>query len=216
VQICVLSYYPPALVAESAVQQELIALGHYAATLAHHGHQVVWLCAQDMLRWCDRALVAETAASLPPTCRYVVPCHPYRLAGVQGLAVADAVWQQPDLHTRLFTLLCLLHRVYHWEVVHVWGASAAMYLGVYTARFLGLPAVASYGAASLWHDTQPSFMTIWTRQYASVGLVATEAVRCCLASLPGGAPLQVLDTTLPEAGALATRLYASLQADSRR
>jgi hypothetical protein len=146
----------------------------------------------------------------------VVPYQAYRLAGVHVCAVDVAVWQHPDLHTRLFTLLCLLHRAYSWDLVHAWGDGAAVYLGVYAGRFLGLPAVVSYSPAALAAAFQQSFIGTWVARNAAQVIVATAAERAALLAcgVIVSDHVQVIDVIRPTAAPAMTALYTSLQANT--
>jgi hypothetical protein len=213
-RLCLVSHYENVTVVGSAAQRHVQTLCQYTVALAQQGHEVFWLLSQDLAQHCAVPLVATPLESLPPTCRYVVPCQLYRLAGVQACGVDVTVWQHPDLHTRLFTLLCLLHRACSWDLVHAWGDGAAVYLGVYTARFLGLPAVVSYSPAALDPALQQSFIGTWVAQNATRVIVAQAAEHAALLALGAISSdhVQVIDVTLPTAAQAMTALYTSLQA----
>lgn len=215
-RLCLISYHADVTGMDSAAQGHVQTLCQYVMALEQRGHEVFWLSSQDLAQHGAAPLVATLLESLPPTCRYVVPCQTYRLAGVHVCVVDVAVWQHPDLHTRLFTLLCLLHRAYSWDLMHAWGDGAAVYLGAYTGRFLGLPAVVSYSPAALAAAFQQSFIGTWVARNATRVIVANAAERAAL--LARGASVsdqvQVVDVILPTAAQAMTALYTSLQADT--
>jgi hypothetical protein len=215
-RLCLISHYADVTGMGPAAQGHLQTLCQYTVALEQQGHEVFWLSSQDLVHHSVVPLVTTPLESLPLTCRYVVPCQAYCLAGVHVCAVDVAVWQHPDLHTRLFTLLCLLHRAYSWELVHAWGDGAAVYLGVYTGRFLGLPAVVSHSPAALAAAFQQSFIGTWVARHATRVIVATAAERAALLARGAIASdhVQVVDVTLPTAAQTMTALYTSLQANA--
>jgi hypothetical protein len=189
-------------------------LHQYAAALAQQGHQVYWLTSPETWRagGGDMTLGREVKGDVPPTCRYVVPCQAYRCGEIRVFCVDEAVWQQPALHTRLFTFCCLLQEALAYEVLHAWGALPVAYLAVYTARFLGLPAVVSYDQQTLRADPQQSFLWDWVTRQGSGAVVASVADRERLLAVSTLAPAQVrvIDPTMPGAGDTLTALYESL------
>ena len=62
------------------------------------------------------------------------------------MCVNQEFWQHPDLHTRLFTYLCLLQRALPCAVFHTWGPWPIAYVTIYTSRFLAVLAVLSYSS----------------------------------------------------------------------
>ena len=83
---------------------------HCAVALVEQGHQVYWLASTegtaDVTQWGPRSSLATDI--LPSTCQYVVPVQAYHYEGIRLVCVNQEFWQHPDLHTRLFTYLCLL------------------------------------------------------------------------------------------------------------
>ena len=214
-RISLISYHPPCPGTEADGWLNPTSLGQYAMSLAQQGHQVQWVSSTDTVDVyaADLPLVTEQADSTPETCRYVVPCRLYRLQAVRLFCIDRAVWQERPLQTRLFTFLCLLQRALPCEVVHAWGAFPAAYLAVYTARFMGLPAVVSYDAQSFRHGPQRSFEWQWIARHVSRGLVASDADRERLITTSDIAPtrVQVVPPGIVEASAALVALYKSLQ-----
>ena len=85
---------------------------HCAVALVEQGHQVYWLASTEALRTLHNGAAQLTVATdiLPSTCQYVVPVQAYHYEGIRLVCVNQEFWQHPDLHTRLFTYLCLLQR----------------------------------------------------------------------------------------------------------
>jgi hypothetical protein len=188
-------------------------LCRYVATLQQYGLPVDWLSSTDTAAALaqDPRLLTADAQDVPATCRYVVPYQAYRFAGVPLLCVYSPCWQRPDLHTRLFTLLCLLQRERPCTVLHAWGTLGAIYMAVYTASYLGVPAVVSYGPACQPAGAPPPFLWQWVAQHTAAVIVATAADRESLVATTALPParVHVIDPTRPpEAGALAA-LYGS-------
>ena len=152
-------------------------LAQAVSALAQDGHEMTWLTSSDILHLPLPALHPEQIEELPVTCRDVVPCQIYRLAGALVIGVEALVWQRPDLHTRLFTLLCLLHRELGWQVMHAWGELAALFLGVYTACFVGVPAVVSYGSHRRSEEEADSWQWHWVQQHLAAALVSSGRER---------------------------------------
>lgn len=217
-RIGLISYHPPSPGAEGRGGFNPMLLGRYAVALAQQGHQVQWVSSTDTIDAYANAVppVAEQADSLPETCRYVVPCWPYRLQEVRLYCIEPAVWRERPLHTRLFTFLCLLQRALPCQVLHAWGAFPAAYLAVYTARCLGVPAVVSYDAEYLCHGPQQAFEWQWVARYVSRALVASGADQERLTATSDIAPVrvQMIQANLSVALATLTALYASLQLPS--
>jgi hypothetical protein len=191
--IALISYHPSMPAATAYDDRELLLLRQYAAALVERGHSVWWVSATDTADALasDACLVSMGANGLPATCRYVVPCQAYVLAGVRLFCVDRILWQEPALHTRLFTFLCLLQRQLPCTVWHAWGSSPAAYLAVYTARFLGLPAIVSYGQAYLQEGPQQPFPWQWVAQHTSMALVFSHTEREQLLTTSGMTPAQV-------------------------
>src|SRR5262249_3261192 len=108
VRLCLLSDYSVIPSTAAEMDYNLSTVHHCATALARQGHMVFCLLAAESLHafWAEAAL-APAADALPPTCRYIVPVQPYQCAGVRLLCVDQQVWQHLDLHTRLFTFVCL-------------------------------------------------------------------------------------------------------------
>lgn len=158
-------------------QSDFGILRQQVMALAEQGLPAFWLTSTataEALRD-DPALVPEGVDSLPATCRYVVPCQPYRFAGMPLLCVDRTLWQQRALHTRLFTFLCLLQRELPSAVWHVWGDVSVTFLTVYTACFLGVPIVASYHAACIDQGSLLSFEWQWIAHHVSMAMVTNAA-----------------------------------------
>jgi hypothetical protein len=181
--------------------------------LVQHGHQVYWLLPTDSLPALDAAALAPAVAeAVPATCRYIVPVQPYQCAGVQIIGVDHHVWQHADLHTRLFTFLSLFQRAVACDVWHTWVALAVAYVVVYTARFLAVPAVVSYGWQLESAGSRQPFVWHWVAQQVSAAVVPSLAARqrllTCSALTP--ARLHVLDPARSAVGDTLTALYARL------
>lgn len=160
-----------------ASQRDFGMLRQHLLALVEQGVQAFWLTSThtaEALRH-DPALVPEAVHSLPATCRYVIPCQPYRFAGVSLFCVESTVWQQRPLHTRLFTFLCLLQQELPGAVWHVWGNISVAFLTVYTARFLGVPVVVSYDSTCMHEASFLSFAGQWVTQQASMAMVTSAA-----------------------------------------
>jgi hypothetical protein len=213
-RIGLISYHPsvsPATAGE--IDSDFLSLCQYVATLPQYGYPVNWLASTDTAAALaqDPRLVTAEAQDVPATCRYVVPYQAYRFAGVPLLCVDSICWQRSDRHTRLFTLLCLLQRERPCTVLHAWGPLDAIYMVVYTASYLGLPAVVSYGPACQQAGAQQPFLWQWVAQHTAAAVVATEADRESLVAttdLPSARVHVIGPTQSPEAGVLAA-LYGS-------
>jgi hypothetical protein len=215
VRIGLLSYHLSSSGAEAQGGLNPTHLGQYAVALAQQGHQVQWVSSTDTVDAYAHTvpLVADQADSLPATCRYVVPCWPYRLQTVRLYGIEPVVWHERPLHTRLFTFLCLLQRALPCQVWHAWGAFPAAYLTVYTARCLGIPAVVSYDAQQLHAGPQQAFEWQWVAQHVARALVASSAEQARLTATSAIDPtrIQVVQTHVSAAVAALTVLYTSLQ-----
>jgi Glycosyltransferase Family 4 len=185
--IALISYHSAAYAATAHGDHELRLLRQFAAALVQQGHAVWWVSATDtadaLAR--DASLEATGEAGLPATCRYVVPCQTYTLAGVRLFCADRTLWQEPALHTRLFTFLRLLQRELPCQVWHAWGSPPAPYLAVYTARFLHLPTVVSYGQAYLQEGPQQPFLWQWVAQHTTRAVVFSPADRTPLRATSG-------------------------------
>ena len=110
-----------------------------AVALVEQGHQVYWLASTEALRTLHNEAAQLTVATdiLPSTCQYVVPVQTYHYEGIRLVCVNQEFWQHPDLHTRLFTYLCLLQRALPCAVFHTWGPWPIAYLTIYTCALSG-------------------------------------------------------------------------------
>jgi len=189
------------------------AVQRCARALAQQGHEVYWLLSTASLPalQAEATLLSTATDTLPATCRYIVPVQPYRWAGVRLLCVYQEVWQHTDLHTRLFTFLCLLQRAVSCAVFHAWGTLAVAYLAVYTARFLAVPVVVSYDW-QLRSGKPPPFLWDWVARQVSATVVPSRAEYEWLLthSLLAPTQLQVIDLMQAEVGQTLTALYARL------
>jgi hypothetical protein len=210
------SYHASTTMRVPEMRNDVRTLGHYAVSLQQHGCQVQWLTSTSTTTVLaeDMPLVPTNQEDLPQTCRYVVPCQPYRLAGVQLLGVEPIVWERSDLHTRLYTLLCLLHRQQPYDVLHAWGETSAAYLCVYTACFLGIPSVVSYSARDVTDSAFGDFRWQWVAQHVSMALVEHQAGRDHLhaSSALFGERIHVISTASPTIAPTVMALYRRLPA----
>ena len=202
----------PQTTAEKAY--DLSALRRWAVALVQQGHQVYWLLSTRSLQalHAEVALAPVAVDTLPVTCRYVVPVQPYQLAGIHIFCVDQHVWQHADLHTRLFTFLCLFQRALACDVLHAWGALAVAYLAVYTARFLAVPAMVSYDWQIRSAKSQQPFLWDWVARQVAAAVVPSVAERERLLTLSPlmSAQVHVIEPTQPEVGRTLTALYARL------
>jgi hypothetical protein len=210
-RIGLISYHPVLSLHTPEVHSDFQGVCQSAVALHQHGFPVHWVSSTDTAEVLatDWRLVAADEQDMPATCRFVVPYHPYRFAGVPLLCVGQAVWQQPDLHTRIFTLLSLLQRHSPYTVFHAWGTLPAIYTTVYTACFLGVPAVVSYGPLCLAAHAQHPFLWQWVAQHAAVALVSsdTDRERLLAASDLSPARVHVVDPVLPTMAHTVASLY---------
>jgi hypothetical protein len=160
-----------------ASQRDFGMLCQHVLALVERNIQGFWLTSTPTVEALrdDLTLVPEAVHSLPATCRYVIPCQPYRFAGMPLFCVDSAVWQQRPLHTRLFTFLCLLQQELPATVWHVWGSLAVVFLTVYTAHFLGVPVVVSYHTAGMREAPGLSFEWQWVARHVSMAMVTNAA-----------------------------------------
>jgi hypothetical protein len=183
-----------------------------AVALAQQGHQIYWLLPSDALQMLANGAVGlQTAPDLlPATCRSVIPVQTYHFEGIDLVCVNQECWQRPDLHTRLFTCLCLLQRDVPCAVFHAWGPLPIAYLTVYTARFLNVPAVVS----SLSAEPEQPFVWDWVARQAAAVIVPSmaERERLLTRGLLSATQVHVLDPRQPHLGQALTALYARLGA----
>jgi hypothetical protein len=74
-------------------------------------------------------------------------------------------------------------------------------MAVYTACFLEVPAVVSYGRTALHNDLSQDFMRQWTARHAAISLVPSTADRELLLAL-GGVTAAQIQVVHPELSAL--------------
>jgi hypothetical protein len=174
-RIGLVSHHPRDTATATEVDDDFVRLRWCAAALVRQGLQVDWLTSTDTVDALADHVHLRPAGddALPPTCRYVLPCQPYDFKGVRLFCVDRTLWQERSLHTRLFTFLCLLQRELPYTALHTWGPISVAYLGVYTARFLGLPAVVSYGRQTLQDGPQETYLWQWVARHATRALVAS-------------------------------------------
>ena len=189
---------------------------HYAVALVEQGHQVYWLASAEALRTLHNEAAQLTVAPdiLPATCQYVVPVQTYHYEGIRLVCVDQEFWQHPDLHTRLFTYVCLFQRALPCAVLHTWGPWRIAYLAIYTARFLAVPAVLSYSSQLVSARLEQPFLWDWVLRQVAAVIVSSPAEQERLLAL---APLDlrqvhVLAPRQPHLGPILTALYARLRA----
>jgi Glycosyltransferase Family 4 len=185
-----------------------------AVALVEQGHQVYWLASAEALRTLhhEAAQLTVTTDILPSTCQYVVPVQAYHYEGIRLVCVNQEFWQYTDLHTRLFTYLCLLQRALPCAVFHTWGPWRIAYLTTYTARFLAVPAVLTYSSQLISAKLEEPFLWGWVARQVAAAIVSSPAEQERLLTL---APLtsrqvHVIDPTQPHLGQTLTALYARL------
>jgi hypothetical protein len=184
------------------------------AALVEQGHQVYWLTSSETLRTLHHEAAQLTAATdiLPTTCQHVVPVQTYHYEGIRLVCVNQEFWQRPDLHTRLFTYLCLFQRALPCAVFHTWGPWPIAYLTVYTARFLAVPAVLSYSSQHVSGRLEQPFLWDWVARQVAAVVVPSTAERERLLTLAPLTParVHVIDLTQPHLGHTLTALYTCL------
>jgi hypothetical protein len=187
-----------------------------AVALVEHGHQVYWLASTEVLRALHNEAVQLPVATdiLPATCQYVVPVQTYHYEGIRLVCVNQAFWQHPDLHTRLFTYVCLFQRALPCAVLHTWGPWPIAYLTIYTARFLAVPAVLSYSSQPVSAKLEQPFLWDWVARQVAAAIVSSPAEQERLLTLAPLPPRQVhvVDPTQPHLGQTLTALYTRLSA----
>ena len=213
-RLCFISDYPVISQTPAEIDYDLSAVQRCAMALVQQGHEVYWLLSTESLPafQAAAALIPAAADTLPPTCRYVVPVEPYQCAGVRLLCIHQEVWQHADLHTRLFTFVCLLQRALPCAIFHAWGTLSVAYLTLYTSRFLSVPVVVSYDW-QLRSGTPPQpFLWDWVARQVSAAVVPSRAEYELLLRGSPLAPTQmyVIDPRQGEVGRTLTALYARL------
>jgi hypothetical protein len=187
-----------------------------AVALIEQGHQVYWLASVEARRTLPNAAAQLKVATdlLPATCQYVIPVQTCHYAGIRLMCVNQEFWQRPDLHTRLFTYLCLLQRALPCTVLHASGPLPIAYLAVYTARFLAVPAVLSYSSQLISTEPEQPFLWDWVARQVAAAVVTSPAEQerlRTLAPLTSG-QVHVIDPTQPHLGQMLTALYERLGA----
>ena len=177
--ICVVSYHANSAAVDKPTRGTVVVVCEAAQRLAALGHRVDWITSPDTIATYahDAAFVPASQDDLPPTCRYVLPCQPYRLADVTLFAVAPEVWRNTELQTRLFSFLCLLQRELEWDVMHAMGDLTAVFVSVYTAQFLGIPVVVSYDDNLIATGQRQPFVWRWINRHVALASVHCEADR---------------------------------------
>ena len=214
VRLCLISDYPVIPQTTADLDYDLNVVCRCAMALAQQGHHVYWLLSTASLPTfqAEAALAPAVADTLPPTCRHIIPIQPYQYAGVRLLCVHQEVWQHADQHTRLFTFLCLLQRALSYDIFHAWGTLSVAYLAVYTARFLAVPAVVSYGWQLRSSQPQQPFLWDWVARQVSAAVVSSrleyERLLTCSPLLP--TQLHMIDPMQAEVGQALTALYVRL------
>lgn len=196
------SDYSTHILADAATRHKVLRVGHHAQALVRQGVQVQWIASTDTAAaLANEAHLAATGdEGLPATCRHVLPCQAYDFEGVQLLCLTPSLWQDPELHTRLFTFLCLSQQAQPCRLWHAWGSLAAAYVTVYTARFLDIPAVVSDVVSALDAGPQQAFVWQWVAQHASRVVVGSAAERQLWRSTGAvsAAQIEVIDPASPE------------------
>jgi len=209
VRLCVISDYP--VIPQTPDAEDVQAVCRCAVALVQQGHQVYWLLSTGhMQALSNQASLGPVAADiLPPTCQYVLPVQAYHWERLRLLSINQELWQHSDLHTRLFTFLCLLQRALSCAVFHVWGTLPIAYLAVYTAHFLDRPSVVSYGSQMLSAQTEQPFLWNWVARHVSAAAVPSrvEQERLLTRSSLTAMQVHVIDPTLSELGQTLTALY---------
>jgi hypothetical protein len=187
-----------------------------AVALVEQEHQVYWLASTEALRTLHHEIVQLTVATdiLPSTCQHVVPVQTYHYEGIRLVCVNQECWQHPDLHTRLFTYLCLFQRELPCAVFHTWVPCPIAYLTIYTARFLAVPAVLSYSSQLVSAKLEQPFLWDWVARQVAAAIVSSPAEQerlLTLAPLPAR-QVHVIDPTQPHLGQTLTALYTRLGA----
>ena len=187
---------------------------HCAVALVEQGHQVYWLASTEALRTFHKGAVQLTVATdiLPSTCQYVVPVQTYHYEGIRLVCVNQEFWQYPDLHTRLFTYLCLLQRALPCAVFHTWGPWPIAYVTIYTAGYLAVPAVLSYSSRLVSTKLEQPFLWGWVARQVAAAIVSspTEQERLLTFAPLTARQVHVIDPTQPHLGQTLTALYAHL------
>ncbi len=172
------------------------------ALTARSPFDVHWLLSTDTISALapDLAQSSTDAQDLPPTCRHVIPYALHRLDTAWLVGLESSFWCDTSLHTRLFTFLCLLHREQPFTALHAWGALPTLYLTVYTAAYLHLPATVFYTPSCLQDGPQQSFLWQWVAQHAATAFTGHAADRDHLlhTSLLRPEQIKVLDPSQPD------------------
>lgn len=176
--ICVVSHHAATTAVDEAYRRAAMDLCGDVRRLAEIGYRVTWITSTEAIDACASDMALEPSQNdLPLTCRYVLPCQPYRLAGAAVFAVDREVWRDTARQTRLFSFLCLMYRELAWNVVHARGELAAVFVAIYTAQFLGIPALVSYDDALIVSGEQQPFVWRWINRHVALASVRCEADR---------------------------------------
>jgi hypothetical protein len=212
------SHHPTSILADAETRHKVLRVRHCAQSLVRQGVQVQWIASTDTAAVLahEAHLVAAGDEALPATCRHVLSCQAYDLEGVQLLCLTPSLWQNPALHTRLFTFLCLFQQAQPCRIWHAWGTLAAAYATVYTARFLGIPTVVSDIVPALDAEPQLAFAWQWVAQHASRAVVdsPTEQQLWQSTGALSAAHIEVIDPASPEYVATLLNVYQQLHAEA--
>ncbi|PON16003.1 hypothetical protein C2W62_20785 [Candidatus Entotheonella serta] len=181
-----------------------------ALTTRHH-FDIHWLFSTNTISTLagDPAWYPADTSDMPPTRRHVIPYTLYRLKTARLIGLAPSFWHDTALHTRLFTFLCLLHREQPFAALHAWGALSTLYLTVYTATYLHLPATVFYTSPCLQDGPQQSFLWRWVAQHTAMAFTGNALNRERLLHLSPLQPeqTQVLDPAQPDTIAALARNF---------
>ena len=174
-----------------------------------YGVDVSWLLSANTLTTLTPAPRPSAANDMPPTCRHVIPYTLHRLEAVRLIALDPVFWQDNALHTRLFTLLRLMHREQPFDALQAWGALPTLYFTVYTAVYLHLPAAVFYTPDCLQDGPQDAFLWSWVARHATIAYTgdATERQRLLSTSPLQPEQVQVLNAAQPDTIAALARNF---------
>jgi hypothetical protein len=205
------SHVPASTLEQDGSTRECRVLCQYALTLARQGGLNFWLCSPETLGALATqvSLIPAATTDVPATCRHVVPLRPYRLEGIRLFCIDRDLWRQRDRHTRLFTLLELLQRELPSTALHAWGTFPIAYVTVYTASFLGLPAVVTYGRLEGRDGAGAAFEWPWVARRVALALVHDQQDRRHLLTTSDLTParVRIITPALWSDGAVQEALY---------
>lgn len=197
-----------------AARDGVAAVALFVRLLRQQGFWIQWITANDTARALSHEadLTAVDAASMPPTCQYVLPYELYRFEGADLVCLPRSFWQDRALHTRLFTFIGLMQRERPCALWQTWATLATTYLTAYTAAFLDLPCAVYYTAACLSEAPQQGFLWQWVTEHARAGLVGVSSDRDHLLATAALAPesVQVIDPRVTTTGERIAALYQTL------